>query len=56
VTIAMPFSKVTNTDSEIREAGVESTRMVARLARCPKDERATVAKAAEELAERLLGN
>jgi hypothetical protein len=52
VTIALPFAKITSTDSELREAVADLAALVARLAAADIDEaeRAAIAKAAAELA------
>lgn len=54
-TIALPFGKVMNTDSELRDAVAELAALVSRAARARGDEAqlALVQKAAEDLANRL---
>ncbi len=54
VSIAFPFSKIANVDSELRELLEELTGLVARLASASSDaERAEVATAARDLLERV---
>jgi hypothetical protein len=57
VTIALPFSKITSVDSELRDAVGELASLVARLAAVSSpgndDEVALVRTAAQELADRL---
>ena len=55
VTIALPFGKVVNTDSELRDAIAELAMLVSRAAQARDDEAqlALVQKAADELAARL---
>ncbi len=51
VTIALPFAKITSTDTELREAVAELATLVARLAVAGADERerAAIVLAAAEL-------
>jgi hypothetical protein len=55
VTIALPFAKITSTDSELREAVADLAALVARLANAADDERerAAIALAAGELSSQL---
>jgi len=55
VTIALPFSKIMSTDSELREAVADLAALVARLATAGNDEgeRAAIALAAAELSTDL---
>lgn len=54
VTIALPFSSVSNVDSELRDAVADLATLVARLAVASEgDEREAVRVAAGELADRL---
>jgi hypothetical protein len=55
VTIALPFSRITSTDTELREAVADLAALVARLATAADDdgERAAIALAAAELANQL---
>ena len=57
VTIALPFARVTSTDSELRDAVAELATLVAQLAAAVSSRDTArvslVGKAAEELAERI---
>jgi hypothetical protein len=57
VTIALPFSKITSADAELRDAVADLAILVARLAALPPEggatEAALVREAAEALAQRL---
>jgi hypothetical protein len=55
ITIAWPFSRIVNKDTELRDAVADLALLVARLAAAGDDEaeRAVVSLAAEELATRL---
>jgi len=54
VTVAFPFSKIANVDSELREFVEELVLLVARLAAATTDaERKAVAEASRELLERM---
>ena len=54
VTVAFPFSKVANVDSELRDFVEELVLLVARLASATTDaERRAVADASRELLERM---
>ncbi len=55
VTIALPFSRIMSTDTELREAVADLAALVARLATAVDDEgeRAAIARAAAELANQV---
>lgn len=54
LTIALPFSKITSVDSELREAVADLAALLARLASATDpDERESIAAAAKEIAERV---
>lgn len=54
VTVAFPFSKIANVDSELRDFVEELVHLVARLAAADTDdERRAVADASRELLERM---
>jgi hypothetical protein len=55
VTIALPFAKITSTDSELRAAVADLAALVARLATAESDEaeRAAIARAAADLANQV---
>jgi hypothetical protein len=56
VTVAFPFSKVANVDSELRDFVEELTGLVAQLAVAPSEtERGAVAVAAHNLLDRMGG-
>jgi hypothetical protein len=56
-TIALPFSKITSTDTELRAAVADLATLVARLATGADDEaeRAAIALAAADLANQVSG-
>jgi hypothetical protein len=56
VTVALPFSKITTTDSETRAAVADLAHVVARLAEDPTpEERGVLASQAKEIAEQMSG-
>lgn len=60
ITIAWPFAKITNVDSELRDAVSDLADLVARLAAASssgdEQEAGRVREAAQELSDRLVGH